>query len=155
MRTIADLLAEHPFFRGLPDKVITDLASCSVNRHFQPDELLFRTDDSADRMFALRSGRVALEITSSVRRPAVVETLEAGDIAGLAWLVPPYRWYLDARAVEPTSAVDIDAGCLRRHCEEDPAVGYVVMMRVAQAMFVRVQSARVRLLDLYGAKGER
>ena len=155
MKTIAQLLAEHPFLRGLPDDVIADLAGCALNRHFAPDQLLFRTDDPADRLYVIRTGRVALEVISSVRVPVVVETLEPGDIAGLAWMVPPYRWYLDARAVESTSTISIDAGCLQKHCEEDPAVGYVVMRRVAGYMFERVQSARVRLLDLYGAKGER
>jgi CRP-like cAMP-binding protein len=150
MKTINDLLTEHAFFRGIGDDVIASLSSCSKNVHFDRDERLFRTDGPADHLYLLRSGRVALEITTSTHAPVVVETLEPGDLAGLAWLVPPYRWYLDGRAVEPTSAVAIDAGCLRGHCEADPRVGYLVMQRVASAMFDRVQSARVRLLDVYG-----
>ncbi len=155
MRTIEQLLAEHPFFRGIGDDVIASLAGCALNVHFRPDEMLFRSDSPADHLYVLRSGRVALEITSSVRSPVIVETLDAGDIAGLSWLVPPYRSYLQCRAVVPTSAISLDAGCLRQHCEDDPRVGYLVMQRVSIAMFERIQSARVRLVDLYGAPSGR
>ena len=35
---------------------------------------------------------MALEIYAPQRPPIVVQTLEAGDILGWSWLVPPYRW---------------------------------------------------------------
>ena len=49
------------------------------------------------------------------------------------------------------SVVAFDASCLRGKCDEDPALGYALMQRVAQVMYRRLQAARVRLLDLYGA----
>ncbi|MGZ4592164.1 MAG: cyclic nucleotide-binding domain-containing protein [Actinomycetes bacterium] len=99
MKSIEQLLSEHPFFNGIGDEVIASLASCARNVHFAPDEILWRTNDPAEHLYVLRRGRVALEITSSVRGAVIVETLDAGDIAGLAWLVPPYHAYLDGRAV--------------------------------------------------------
>jgi CRP-like cAMP-binding protein len=66
-------------------------------------------------------------------------------------LVPPYRWFFDARAVTDVSAVSVDAGCLRAWSEADPALGYGLMQRVAQVMYHRLQSSRLRMLDLYGA----
>jgi CRP/FNR family transcriptional regulator, cyclic AMP receptor protein len=70
---------------------------------------------------------------------------------GWSWLVPPYRWVFDARAVAPTSAMAFDAVCLRGKCDADPALGFDLMQRVARVMYERLQAARVRLLDLYGA----
>jgi len=83
----------------------------------------------------------------------IVDTVQAGDLVGLAWLVPPYRWDLDARAVEPVNAVAFDAMCLRTKCDKDPRVGYLLMQRVAGTMHDRIRSARVRLLDVYGVPG--
>ena len=81
----------------------------------------------------------------------VVDTVDEGAVVGWSWLVPPYQWFFDARAVQEVSAVAMDASCLRAKCDEDPALGYALMQRVAGVMYHRLQSARVRLLDLYGA----
>ena len=155
MRTIAQVLAEQPFFRGLDPQTLAVVSGCARNVHFREGERLFRADDPADRCFVVRAGRVALEIADSTGRSAIVDTVDAGDLVGLAWLVPPYRWYMDAVAVEPVSAVVFDATCLRGKCDDDPKVGYLLMQRVASTMHERIHSARVRLLDLYGVPGVR
>jgi hypothetical protein len=81
--------------------------------------------------------------------------VKAGGVAGLSWLVPPYRWYLDARAVEPTDAIELDAACLRAKCDADPRVGYLLLQRVAHQMYERMQASRLQLLDVYGAHSGR
>ena len=78
------------------------------------------------------------------------DTADAGDAVGWSWLVPPYLWLFDARAVEPVGAVCFDGVCLRDRCEQDPRLGYELMKLVSQVMLSRLTAARVRLLDLYG-----
>ncbi len=151
MRSIADLLRAHPFFAGLDEGTVDLLQGCAINVHFRAGEHLFHEGEHADRLFVLRAGRVALDVHLPGRGDQVVATVEAGEVVGWSWLVPPYRWFFDARAVTDVSAVSIDATCLRARCEEDPALGYALMQRVAQVMYSRLQSARVRMLDLYGA----
>ena len=151
MRSIADLLRAHPFFAGLDEGTVDLLQGCAINVHFRSGEHLFHEGEHADRLFVLRAGRVALDVHLPGRGDQVVATVEAGEVVGWSWLVPPYRWFFDARAVTDVSAVSIDATCLRARCEEDPALGYALMQRVAQVMYSRLQSARVRMLDLYGA----
>ena len=51
----------------------------------------------------------------------------------------------------PVSAIAIDGCCLRIKSENDPRLGYELLKRVADVMYQRMQSARMRLLDLYGA----
>jgi CRP-like cAMP-binding protein len=153
MKSIQDLLAENPFFSGLDDQTLATVAGCAQNVHYHEGDRLFRSDDTADRCFVLRTGRVALQVVGSGGEAMIVDTVESGDLVGLAWLVPPYRWYMDAVAVEPVSAVAFDATCLRTKCEQDPRVGYLLMQRVAATMHERIRSARLRLLDLYGTPG--
>ncbi len=152
MRTIEEYLPEHAFFAGLPADVIGLLAGCAVNAHFAEGERLFRQGESADRFYVIRRGRVALEVRGPGDGPraAVIDTADADDVVGWAWLVPPYRWAFDARAVAPTSVIAFDAVCLRAKCANDPAVGYALMQRVATSLYGRMQEARIRLLDLYG-----
>lgn len=153
MKNLDELLGEHPLFAGLDQELVSLLVGCARNVHVGTDDYLFRTGDPADSCYLLRSGRVALELVGAGGRRLVVDTVDAGGVAGLSWLVPPYRWYLDARAVEPTSAIALDAVCLRAKCDDDPRTGYLLLQRVARAMYDRMQSSRVQLLDVYGAPG--
>ncbi|MGZ4602286.1 MAG: cyclic nucleotide-binding domain-containing protein [Kineosporiaceae bacterium] len=147
-----ELLAEHPLFSGLDDDLVALAAGCAVEVHAATDEVLFRTGDPADRCYLMRRGRIALEIVGEGGERLVVDTVDDGGVVGLAWLVPPYRWYLDARAVVPTTALAVDATCLRATLDADPRLGYLVLRRLVGALYERMQSARVRLLDVYGQR---
>ena len=151
MKNLDVLLGEHPLFAGLSDDMRSLLAGCARNVHFSTGDYLFRTGEPADSCYLVRRGRVALELAGAGGHRLVVDTVDAGGVAGLSWLVPPYRWYLDAHAVEPTSAIALDAGCLRATCDDDPRTGYLLLQRLAHAMYERMQSSRVQMLDVYGA----
>lgn len=153
MRTIDQLLNEHPFFAGLDSDTLTLLAGCAVNQHTNAGQYLYHEGEPADTFYVIRSGRVTIETNNPVGGPMVIETVDAGDVLGWSWLIPPYRWQFDGRAVEPTSHVTFDGACLRGKCDDDPALGYLLMQRFASVMYARMQAARVRLLDLYGAPG--
>jgi CRP-like cAMP-binding protein len=150
IRDLEQLLPDHPFFEGFDHETIALLAGCAHNVHFRPDELVFQEGQRADAFYLVRHGRVAIELHRPAGGPRILDTVEEGGVLGFSWLVPPYRWVFDARATEDTSAVSFDATCLRAKCEADPAVGYLLMSRVAGLMLDRLLAARIRLLDLYG-----
>ncbi len=147
MQTIDQYLPEHPFFHGL-DADTTDLLSgCAVNVHARPGEFLFREGTPADHFYVIRRGRVAIEVHTPARGVELDE-LGDGDVVGWSWMVPPYEWTFDARAITDTSALAFDAACLRAKCEADPVVGYELTKRFVTVMNHRLQSARVRMLNL-------
>jgi CRP/FNR family transcriptional regulator, cyclic AMP receptor protein len=150
VRSVGDLLAVHPFFTGIDAGAVRQLGACSHNVSFRAGDVLFREGEDADRLFVLRRGRVALDVHVPGRGLQVISTVDAGDVVGWSWLVPPYRWFFDARAVTHVSAISVDATCLRARCDADPALGYALMRRVAQVMYQRLQASRLRVLDLYG-----
>lgn len=151
MRSISDLLAQHPFFADLTDDQFELIAGCGVNKHFRADEQILRVSDPADVFYVLRSGKVAIEVDTPRRGPIIIETLSAGDILGVSWLLPPYRWAFDARAVEPTSAIGLDAACLRGKCDEDAVLGYTLFKLFAGLVRDRLVTTRMQILDLYGS----
>ncbi|MCC6792080.1 MAG: Crp/Fnr family transcriptional regulator, partial [Thermomicrobiales bacterium] len=75
-----------------------------------------------------------------------IQTLGPGDILGWSWLFPPYRWHFDARVLTPTSTLEFNGACLRQQCDDDPALGYDIMKRVAQTMIERLQASRLQLM---------
>jgi CRP/FNR family transcriptional regulator, cyclic AMP receptor protein len=150
VRVLDELIGEIPAFAGLTREQLQLVAGCARNVGFARGERLFREDDSADRFFLVRRGRVALTTHLPARPAVVIETLEAGEIVGWSWLFPPYRWHFDAYAAEDVRAVAFDGACLRGKCEADHELGYRLMQRFAALIIDRLQHTRLRLLDLYG-----
>ena len=155
MATMEELLGGHPFFTGLDASAVQLMAGCASNVHFAAGDYIFGEGEAASRFYVIRHGRVALEIHSPTRGPLVIDTMDAGEVLGWSWLVPPYRYFGDARAVTPVSAITLDGTCLRGKCEADAELGYQLLKRVTTVMYQRLESARVRLLDLYGPEAVR
>jgi CRP/FNR family cyclic AMP-dependent transcriptional regulator len=150
VRTITELLSEHDFLAGLSPATVEFIAGCGENAHFATDEHLFRENEPADRFFIVRDGRVALETYVPGRGSLTIDTVGPATLLGISWLVPPYRWTMDGRAVDPVRAVALDGACIRAKCEADPQVGFELMKRLVVVVEGRLRSARIRLLDLYG-----
>jgi CRP-like cAMP-binding protein len=144
------LIATHPLFAGLPAEVAATAAGCARNEAFDAGRLLVAEGDEATTLYLVRRGRVAVEAHSADRGTLVVETVGPGRVVGWSWMVPPYVWSFDARALEPVGAVAIDATCLRAKAAADPAFGYALSTRIAQLLLERLQATRLRTLDLYG-----
>jgi CRP-like cAMP-binding protein len=120
--------------------------------HFAEGEFLFQEGHEANQFWVIRRGRVAMQLESPGRGAIVTDTMDEGEMVGWSWLVPPYRFFADGRAVTPVSATALDGACLRGKCEADPELGYQLLKRVTSVMYQRLQSTRIRLLDLYGTE---
>ncbi len=144
------IIAEHKFFKDLDPAFIDLVSGCAKNVRFEAGSYLLRESDHASTFFLIRHGRACLEISAPGRQPMRFMTVDEGDIVGVSWLFPPYRWNYDAKALELVRAVAIDATCLRDKCEADNKLGYQLMKRFVPALAQRLQATRLQLLDLYG-----
>jgi CRP-like cAMP-binding protein len=155
MKTIADLLAEHKFFGDLDPQTLEFVAGCGENVHFAPGDRILTEGEPAETFYVLRSGSVALSCFLAGRGSVVIDTLGEGDVLGWSWLFPPYRWQFDAEAREEVAAVAFDGVCLRTKCESDARLGYLLTQRFARVILGRLQSVRMRMIDVYGAGAPR
>jgi CRP-like cAMP-binding protein len=154
MRThgFEEILANHPVFRDFDKETLALMAGCARNEHFPPGSLIYGEGDPADRLYILRFGDVAVEISTAEREPIIAETLHAGEVLGWSWMVPPYQHRSNARAQSDVRAVSLDAACLRGKCDENPLLGYNLFKHLLPHMAARVRALRMQLLDLYGTK---
>jgi CRP/FNR family cyclic AMP-dependent transcriptional regulator len=152
MHTMEEVLGSHPFFAGLDADAMRLIAGCASNVHFAEGEYLFEEGGAADQFYMIRRGRVAMQLHSPGQGAIITDTMDEGEVVGWSWLVPPYRYFSDARAVTSVSATALDGACLRGKCEADPELGFQLLKRVASGMYQRLQSTRIRLLDLYGTE---
>jgi CRP-like cAMP-binding protein len=150
MQTLEPLLAEHPFLRDLDASVLALIVGCASNVRFEPGQYLFKEGQEANEFYIVRTGRVTLEIHVPDRGAVPLQTIAGGGIVGWSWVFPPYRWHSDARATELTLAIALDGACLRKKCEDTPALGYELMKRFARVLDESLQASRLQLLDVYG-----
>ena len=144
------ILTDHPFFRGLDERYGELVAGCAANEVVEAGRYVFREGDPADRFFLVRHGSVAVEVHVPGRESIVVETIREGGLLGWTWLVPPYRAQFDARALELTRLMSLDATRLRAKMEEDHDLGYELHKRFAPVVAERLDAARMQLIDIYG-----
>lgn len=150
MKELLEILEGRPFFHGMDAGHLKLLAACAALRSFEPDTYLLREHEPAGAFYLIRSGTVALQGASPGRDARTFMTLGEGDLLGWSWLVEPYRWHYDARAVTPVHTVHFDAGTLRERMERDPALGYDLLKRFTALIVERLQAARLQALDIYG-----
>lgn len=152
MESLEKILIKHPFVEGLQPEHIQLILGCAKNVVFEPGKYLFKENEEANSFFIIRSGKVALEIYSPEVGSIIIQTLGEGEIIGWSWMIPPYHWRFDARAMELTRVIELDGTCLRNKCEIDPSLGYEIMKRLANVFEQRINAMRIQLLDLYGKK---
>lgn len=150
METLEPILAQHPFFKGLSEDYLKLMVGCASNVVFDAGSFVARHGEDANHFYLLRSGKVALEIFAPGHGAVTIETIHEGDIFGWSWLVPPYKWRFDARAVELTRAIALDGKCLRQKCEENNELGYELLKRILSIITKRFEATRLQILDLYG-----
>lgn len=149
MAGLEKILLQHPFFQGLEASVGTLIAECVRNVHFDSGAYLLRENEEAKELYLLREGTVAVEVTAPARPPAVVLTLGRGEVVGVSWLTPPYRWAFDVRAVDRVHALGVDTRCLRAKCEADHDLGYELLKRCQALLIKRLHATRLQMLDVY------
>lgn len=152
-QSIAELITGHAFFAGMRPEWLELIAACGRNVVFRPGEVVAREGERCEAFYALRRGRVAVELHAPGVGARTIQTLGDGAILGWSWLFPPHLWKFDLRAVETTHAVHFDTSCLLPKCEASPEMGYDFMRRFSGVMSDRLEATRLQLLDVYGRPG--
>ncbi len=150
MRTLVELLAEHPFLEEMSQPARQIMVGCARNTRADPGDYIARQGDAADHIYLIRHGLVRVQTRIPGHDPIVVETLGDGDILGWSCLVPPYCWRFDVRASQVTRLISLDAICLRRKCHHDHRLGYQIYQRVLPAMAHTIDGQRHTILALSG-----
>jgi CRP-like cAMP-binding protein len=139
----------HPFLEGLESTQREQLLAGARRERFAAGAFVFHMNGAADGVYLIEEGRVTLEVGDPGRGPTQVEEVRAGDLLGLSWLFPPYRWHLDARAAGPVEATVLSGAQVRARMEADPALGRAIALRLLAKVYDRLVRARLQRLDVY------
>lgn len=145
-------LGGHPFLRGMPGDHLAFLAAHATLLSVPARYRFFEVDGPARHFLLIRAGQVALDMMAPGLGRVVVESIGRGEMAGISWFFPPYRWQFGAVALQPTEAFALESLPVRLHCEQDPEFGYQFTRRLITVVARRLQGTRLRMIQLYGER---
>lgn len=142
------ILGAHPFLHGLPECQVALLAAHARSVKAPARQRLFEEGGTADRFWLIEAGQVALDAMVPGRGRVIIEQLGRGDVLGLSWLFPPFRWGFGAITTQPLQAFEFDGESVQAECGADPAFGWEMSQRFLRVALHRLQATRGRLLDV-------
>lgn len=149
MTTLNEAIANHAFFHGMNPEHLAVLTDGAKAVQFKGGDVLFREGEPANQFYLIENGKITVEVHEPADDTMVVQTLGAGEVLGWSWLLPPFVWHFQARALEPANVIALNGAHLLIHAERDHEFGYELVKRVAQVAIHRLQAARKQLLALH------
>lgn len=134
---------------GMPDEMLSELASLATVCTFPAGTVVFREGAICPDLYLVQSGFVALDMFVPGRGAVRVFSVGEGELLGWSPLLADGKMTATATVVEPLSAVVIPGKPLRALCERNHDIGYRMMQQVALALSQRLVATRLQLLDLF------
>jgi len=150
MATISDL-RKFNIFAGLTDEELERLVVLCEEETFKAGDKIFEENQPAKKVYLLSKGRVALSLSLPNEKRAIVYTVSENEVFAWSALVEPFMATAQAKAVEDSHALVIDAGKLFPLFEEDCRTGFVIYNHIGRIVANRLRDTRAQLLSLtYG-----
>jgi CRP-like cAMP-binding protein len=142
-------LAGHEFSHGLSEQHRMRLGLGAKPFRAAAGEYLAREGEVAHAFYLIQSGHVSIGTHLGERGATPIQTLEAGGVVGWSWLLSPYLWQFDVRAIDAVQGLVFDAAWLRDQCEQDPELGYRLLKQLLAVFSSRLVACRIHHLDIY------
>lgn len=163
------LLDGFSIFSEIPQDKLSAIAERCELLEFKSDEVIFEQGEVAKNLYGVLEGEVELsfvfqdrvlkadiEYEESVQarfevleKPIVVDTLGPGDVFGWSALVSPRQLTAMARCSKPTRVFSLPADDLKATYDQDPALGYMIMEKLAEIIAQRLQTRTDKLIETW------
>ena len=138
-----------PWFVDLKPAQVERLATIAGIREVPQGELLFREGDREDFMYVILEGQVNLQSYVPSHGFLYIYTADPLDILGWSSMTPIVRQRTASGcAVTPVRLLTFDSIPLRRMCDEDHDLGYLIMKRLANVVASQYLVNRLALYDM-------
>ena len=137
------LLSRVEILEPLSDEDLRGLLQLSVDTHLEARETFFTPEDTTERLFILKKGRVRIFRTADGRELTLAE-IEPGTIFGEMALTAQRLRGSYAQAIEPSILISMSRSDLEHIIEENPQVGN----RLVHLLSERLAAYESRMEDL-------
>jgi CRP-like cAMP-binding protein len=137
---VIEVLRHVELFRGLTDAQLDRIGKISSLEIHPRGSVIFEQGAVADKLYVIGDGQIEITVTNTQgeRHPTVY--LGAGQIVGEMGLVDAGKRSAAAIVVEDqTQVYCIDAQDFQQLCEQDTAIGYLMMRNIAQDLSFKLR----------------
>jgi CRP-like cAMP-binding protein len=122
-----------PYFAGLDEKVIVEIAKMTIEQHFAMGETVFQEGEPCKGLYIVQDGWLKGVIMSPAGREQTIRLLGPGEVFNeIGVLLPDGTNLVTVQALEPSTLWLIERAALLRMLDEHPSLCRIVTQNLAQ-----------------------
>ncbi len=150
--TVKQVLRDCEVFSELSGAELEKLASSVLEKQYEPGTTLFEEGDSAEELFVLQEGKIALQMTlprtlGQTGRRVTVDVIARNEVVGWSALVEPYTYTLTAVCLQKVKVLSISGTKLRWLLQDDYKAGYEILKGLIKVVASRLDDTRHVLIS--------
>ena len=150
--TAKQTLRECQAFSALNKAELEQIADLAVENEYEAGATIFQEGDTAEELFVLQEGKVAIQIPLSVAqaqtvRRITVEVITRNEVFGWPAVVEPYTYALTAVCLQKAKLLSIGGTRLRALFQDNHHIGYEVLKGLLKVMASRLDDTRQVLIS--------
>jgi len=145
----ADELKRHAFFLVFGEQELEKIGMVTQKNTYKKGDVIYKKGDPAQKFFVVSKGVVSLrEFQPGDTIGIAFETRSAGEVFGVASLMPTKTYTLTAVCQDDTELLEVDVKGSEEIIQWAPSVGYIFMKEVAQIYFERYRLCKRQLYQM-------
>ncbi len=150
--TVKQVLRNCEIFSTLSDADLEKVAGSVLEKHYEAGTTLFKEGDSADELFVLQEGKVALQMTlpkvlAQTGRRVTVDVITGNEIVGWSAIVEPHVYTLTAVCLQDVKTLSLSATKLRWLLRDDHKIGHEILEGLIKVVVSRLNDTRQVLIS--------
>ena len=150
--TAKQVLKECRVFAALTDAELEKIASLAVEKEYEAGTTIFQEGDSANELFVLQEGKVAVQMTlpvssAQMSRRVTVDIITGNEVLGWSAIVEPYVYTLTAVCLQKAKVLAINGIKLRPLLQDNLNIGYEVLRGLIKVVASRLDDTRQVLVS--------
>jgi CRP-like cAMP-binding protein len=143
-------LKEADLFQKLNTKQLQPFRKYFTEENFVTGEVIFLQGEQAKNLYILLEGEVTLDVKAKGEFDITAELIrKKGETFGLPSLMKPYLNSVSATCNNRTRVLSVNSEVLRKLMKQNTNVGFLIMEKVAEIFFRRLNSNRAMITNLF------
>lgn len=144
-----EFLKSTDLFAGIDDEKLSVFKKIARIDNLKYGDIVYRTDDHADRVYLVEHGRVALRVDLPGRQNSEDSTISVilkGQTFGWGSFVPPYTYRLSCYCASPDlNLISWDKKDLDKLFDKDPSIGYRFKTNLVAIVGIRLHHLKLSM----------
>ena len=151
-----EILRRYPFFGGLDDTALKEVAMISEEVKFAQGDTIYETGQPNSNILFLEEGCIESYLVIEdhdnphKRQEYYLDDYDPGEAFGISAVLEPRIHTTTARARQRGKLIRIDADGLCKLFETNPRLGYIMMQEMSSILLHRLHQNRIQLVAAQG-----